>query len=149
LIQSAQKGIKKPSSHRWLLAFATHGWRLIAKANIFVDKVEGAVLIPKAASSNIEIKHAVSDVKISTISGDVKVGEMNADVEISTENGNITCLINSTATSIVKLITISGDIDARFRKIDGAANITTQKGDIRRFKSQSTLTSAKFYDKII
>lgn len=103
---------------------------LVNIANIFVDKVEGAVLIPKAASSNIEIKHAVSDVKISTISGDVKVGEMNADVEISTENGNITCLINSTATSIVKLITIYGDIDARFRKIDGTANITTQKGDI-------------------
>lgn len=103
---------------------------LVNIANIFVDKVEGNTLIPKASASNIEIKHAVKDVKIVTTSGTVKVGETNADVEIQTESGQIVCLVNSTSTSVVKFTTVSGDIDARFKNIDGASFITTQKGDI-------------------
>lgn len=99
-------------------------------SNIFIDKVGGRTLIPNAESSAIEIKQTVGNIKINTTTGNVKIGEINADAEIVTKSGKVTCLINSTSESEIKITTESGNIDARYSGVNGTSTITTTKGSL-------------------
>ena len=103
---------------------------LVDISNIFVDKISGSAMLPKASASNVEIKHIEKDVLISTTTGTIKLGELNGDVNLVTESGAITCLIDSKKTCTVKIETKNGNIDARFRTINGISTIATTKGKI-------------------
>ncbi|MBQ3493920.1 MAG: DUF4097 family beta strand repeat protein, partial [Clostridia bacterium] len=103
---------------------------LVNIANIFVDEIGGKVLVPASKSSNIEIKKVCDNLRINTENGSVKIGEICANAEIITKNGSITCLVNSNQTSNIILTTESGNIDARYKNIDGTSTITTTRGKV-------------------